>query len=138
MFKKILVANRGEIAVRIIRACRDMGIETVALYSRNDRDSLHVRLADECKPVLSELRYADMDEVLAIALETGADAIHPGYGFLAEQPAFARACADNGIAFIGPSPEVIEQLQNKINSMETREPGRVHGAAPFRNDHRRR
>ncbi len=119
MFKKILVANRGEIAVRIVRACRDMGIETVALYSRNDRESLHVRLADECKPVFSELRYADMDEVLAIAKEMGADAIHPGYGFLAEQPAFARACAENGIAFIGPPPEVIEQLQNKINSMET-------------------
>ncbi len=119
MFKKILVANRGEIAVRIVRACRDMGIETVALYSRNDRESLHVRLADECKPVLSDLRYADMDEVLAIAVETGADAIHPGYGFLAEQPAFARACVENGIAFIGPPPEVIEKLQNKINSMET-------------------
>jgi len=119
MFKKILVANRGEIAVRIVRACRDMGIETVALYSRNDRESLHVRLADECKPVFSERRYADMDEVLAIAKETGADAIHPGYGFLAEQPAFARACVENGIAFIGPPPEVIEQLQNKIKSMET-------------------
>lgn len=118
MFKKILVANRGEIAVRIIRACRDMGIATVALYSRNDRESLHVRLADECKPVLSELRYADVDEVLAIAKATDADAIHPGYGFLAEQPAFARACADNNIAFIGPPPEVIEQLQNKIGSME--------------------
>lgn len=119
MFKKILVANRGEIAVRIIRACRDMGIETVALYSRNDRDSLHVRLADECMPVLSQQRYADQDEVLAIAEATGADAIHPGYGFLAEQPDFVRACVEKGIAFIGPPPEVIEQLQNKIDTMET-------------------
>ena len=119
MFKRILVANRGEIAVRIIRACRDMGIDTVALYSHNDRESLHVRLADECMPVLSQARYADQDEVLAIAEKTDVDAIHPGYGFLAEQPDFARRCEEKGIAFIGPPPSVIEQLQSKIDTMET-------------------
>ncbi len=119
MFKKVLVANRGEIAVRIIRACRDMGIETVALYSGNDRNSLHVRIADECMAVKSELRYGDAEEVLEIARRTGADAIHPGYGFLAEEPEFARACAEAGITFIGPKPEVLEALRNKIQAMET-------------------
>ncbi|MCB0158001.1 MAG: ATP-grasp domain-containing protein [Caldilineaceae bacterium] len=118
MFKKILVANRGEIAVRVIRACRDMGIDTVALYAPSERDSLHVRLADECAPVVSEQRYGDMDEVLEIAARTGADAVHPGYGFLAENPQFARRCADAGITFIGPPADVIETLQNKINCME--------------------
>lgn len=118
MFKKILVANRGEIAVRIVRACRDMGIATVAIYSSTERDSLHVRLADEAYPVLSEERYGSADEILAIARKTGADAIHPGYGFLAEQPDFVRRCADNGIVFIGPPPEAIEQFQNKISTME--------------------
>lgn len=118
MFKKILVANRGEIAVRVMRACRDMGIETVALYAPSERDSLHVRLADECAPVVSDLRYGDMDEVLEIAARTGADAIHPGYGFLAESPEFARRCAATGITFIGPPADVIEALQNKIGTME--------------------
>ena len=119
MFKKILIANRGEIAVRIIRACRDMGIETVAIFSQSERDSLHVRLADECAQVHSEERYGDRDEVLAIAQRTGADAIHPGYGFLAEDAEFARLCADAGIVFIGPGPDVITALKNKIYSMET-------------------
>ena len=91
MFKKILIANRGEIAVRVIRTCRDMGIATVALVSQNDRNALHVRLADECYPITSEKRFGDGDEVLAIAKACGADAIHPCYGFLAEQPEFAEA-----------------------------------------------
>ena len=90
MFKKILIANRGEIAVRIIRTCRDLGIATVALYSATDRDSLHVRLAEECVPITSELRYGDKTEVLELARQTGADAIHPGYGFLAEEADFAQ------------------------------------------------
>jgi acetyl/propionyl-CoA carboxylase alpha subunit len=118
MFKKILIANRGEIAVRIIRTCRDMGIQTVALYGSSDRDSLHVRLADECMPVTSELRYGDKDEVLALARQTGADAIHPGYGFLAEEADFAQMCADAGVAFIGPPPQVIARLRNKIDTLE--------------------
>ncbi len=118
MFKKVLIANRGEIAVRIIRTCRDMGIRTVALYGNSDRDSLHVRLADECMPVTSELRYGDKDEVLALAKQTGADAIHPGYGFLAEEADFAQMCADAGVAFIGPPPQVTARLRNKIDAQE--------------------
>lgn len=118
MFKKILIANRGEIAVRIVRTCRDMGIATVAIYSEADRDSLHVRLADECFPITSELRYSDKSEVLAVALACGADAIHPGYGFLAEEADFAQSCADVGITFIGPPPEVIARVRNKIESMQ--------------------
>lgn len=119
MFKKILVANRGEIAVRVIRACRDMGIGTIAVYTESDRDSLHVRLADECLPLHSELRYGDIKEILELALAYGADAIHPGYGFLAERPEFAQACADVGVTFIGPPADVIAALQVKINSMDT-------------------
>ena len=88
MFKKILIANRGEIATRILRTCREMGIPPVALYTAADRDSLHVRLADEVKQLHSPNRYGDADEVLAIAKATGAEAIHPGYGFLAEEAGF--------------------------------------------------
>lgn len=117
MFKKILIANRGEIAVRIIRTCRDLGISTVALYSETDRDSLHVRLADECYPLTSELRYGDKHEVLERAQLCGADAIHPGYGFLAEEADFAQACEDAGIVFIGPPPEVIARVRNKIDAL---------------------
>ncbi|MGL4651682.1 MAG: acetyl-CoA carboxylase biotin carboxylase subunit, partial [Caldilineaceae bacterium] len=118
MFKKILIANRGEIAVRIIRTCRDMGIATVALYSDSDRDSLHVRLADECYPITSDLRYGDKSEVLELAQQCGADAVHPGYGFLAEEADFAQACADSGITFIGPPPEVIARVRNKIDALQ--------------------
>jgi acetyl/propionyl-CoA carboxylase alpha subunit len=117
MFQKVLIANRGEIAVRIIRTCRDLGILTVAIFSESDRDSLHVRLADECYPVTSELRYGDKHEVLEIAQLSGADAIHPGYGFLAEEEDFAQMCADVGITFIGPSVEVISRVRNKIETM---------------------
>ena len=96
MFKKLLIANRGEIAVRIIRTCREMGIATVALYTVADRDSLHVRLADEAMQLHSPLRYGDAEEVLAIAKQLGVDAIHPGYGFLAEEADFAERCATGG------------------------------------------
>src|SRR5512139_2455397 len=100
MFKKILIANRGEIAVRIIRTCRDMGISTVALYEAADRGSLHVRLADECVLLESAQGYLDAAAILQIALATGAEAIHPGYGFLAENMEFIAACQQAGIVFI--------------------------------------
>lgn len=118
MFKKILVANRGEIAVRIIRACRDMGIWTVALYDASDRGSLHVRLADECVELHSRLSYLDGEQILEFARETKCEAIHPGYCFLAEQPEFIRACEESGIVFIGPPSQVAETVRNKIGMQE--------------------
>jgi len=119
MFKKILIANRGEIATRIIRTCREMGIWSVALYTPTDRDSLHVRLADEAYMLHSSNRYGDADEVLAIAKAVGAEAIHPGYGFLAEEADFAERCAAEGVVFIGPPPAVIRAVRNKMEAMET-------------------
>jgi acetyl-CoA carboxylase, biotin carboxylase subunit len=116
MFKKILIANRGEIAVRILRACRELGISCVAVYSDADRASLHVRMADEaCRigPAPSRESYLSIEKIIGAARESGCDAIHPGYGFLAENPALARACAAAGIAFIGPPAEAIERLGSK-------------------------
>ena len=106
MFRKVLIANRGEIAVRIIRACRDLGISPVAIYSEADRGALHVRMADEAylvgAPPSSE-SYLVIENILNAARRSGADAIHPGYGFLSENPRFAQACAEAGIPMIGPS-----------------------------------
>jgi acetyl/propionyl-CoA carboxylase alpha subunit len=119
MFKKLLVANRGEIAVRIVRACRDMGIGVVALYDRTDRNSLHVRLADEAVELRPGHTYLDGQQILQIALQVGAEAIHPGYGFLSEQASFIRACEEAGITFIGPPSEVVAVLRQKINMLET-------------------
>ena len=116
MFKKILVANRGEIAVRIVRACRELGIASVAIYSDADRASLHVRMADEAYrvgPAPSRESYLVIENVLTAAKRSNCDAIHPGYGFLAENAAFARTCAEAEIAFIGPSPEAMEKLGSK-------------------------
>ena len=113
MFRKILIANRGEIAVRIIRTCREMEIPTVAVYSDVDRTALHVRMADEAVrigPAAAAESYLDMDRVLDAAGSVGADAIHPGYGFLSENETFARACASAGVKFIGPSPESMELM----------------------------
>jgi acetyl-CoA carboxylase biotin carboxylase subunit len=119
MFRKVLIANRGEIAVRIIRTCREMGISTVAIYSEADRASLHVRFADEAYlvgPPPSSESYLVMDRILDVARRCGVEAIHPGYGFLAENPAFARACADSGIQMVGPSAESIEIMGDKTGA----------------------
>lgn len=124
MFEKILIANRGEIAVRIIRACKELGIETVAVYSEADKDALHVKLADEAYcigPHLSSKSYLNMVNLLSIALKTGAEAVHPGYGFLAENADFAELCAENQIVFIGPSPEAINKMGAKAVARETME-----------------
>jgi acetyl-CoA carboxylase, biotin carboxylase subunit len=116
MFKKILIANRGEIAVRVIRACHEMGIRAVAVFSEADRASLHVRLADEAYaigPAPSRESYLRIDKLMDVARQAGCDALHPGYGFLAENPALPRACATAGITFIGPSAEAMEKLGSK-------------------------
>lgn len=114
--KKILISARGEIAMRIIRTCREMNIGTVALYSRADRGAKHVKFADEAFEIGSQLSYLDVDGIIGIAKRTGADAIHPGYGFLAENATFAKKCRENDIAFIGPSTETIALMGSKIES----------------------
>ncbi|MCI0417742.1 MAG: ATP-grasp domain-containing protein, partial [Acidobacteria bacterium] len=122
MFKKILIANRGEIAVRVIRAAKEMGIATVAVYSECDRAALHVRLADEAHllgPSPSAESYLNIDRVIEAALSSRAEAIHPGYGFLSENPEFARRCAKAGVAFIGPAAAAMEQVGGKIVARET-------------------
>ena len=122
MFNKVLIANRGEIAVRVIRACRAMGIKTVAVYSTADRQSLHTYLADEAVcigPAQARDSYLNIPAIITAAKGCGADAIHPGYGFLSENSTFAKMCRDNGIAFIGPSPEVIDRMGNKSQARRT-------------------
>jgi acetyl-CoA carboxylase biotin carboxylase subunit len=122
MFKKILIANRGEIALRVIRTCREMGIKTVAVYSTADKDSLHVKFADEAvcigKPQSVD-SYLNIPHIMAAAEITNADAIHPGYGFLAENARFSQICADHGIKFIGPTPEMINKMGDKITAKDT-------------------
>ena len=116
MFKRVLVANRGEIAVRVIRALRALSISSVAVYSKEDRDALHTRLADERVCIgegAARNSYLNMDTILTVAKNTGCDAIHPGYGFLSENAHFAKKCEENGITFIGPTAEVIEEMGNK-------------------------
>jgi acetyl-CoA carboxylase biotin carboxylase subunit len=122
LFSKVLVANRGEIAVRIIRACKEMGISTVAIYSEADEDALHVRLADEAVcvgPPSSARSYLNVPNIISAALLTGAEAIHPGYGYLAERARFAEICEDHGIEFIGPRPGTIDRMGDKAAARST-------------------
>ena len=121
MFKRLLIANRGEIAIRVIHACRELGISPVAVYSDVDRDALHVQMADEAVhlgPPPARESYLAIDKVIAAAKSTGAEAIHPGYGFLSENPTFARACAGAGIVFVGPSPETLELSGDKVRAKQ--------------------
>lgn len=122
MFKKILIANRGEIALRVIRTCREMGIKTIAVYSTADKDSLHVKFADEAvcigKPASAD-SYLNIPHIMAAAEITNADGIHPGYGFLAENARFAEICGEHGIKFIGPTPYMINAMGDKITAKET-------------------
>ncbi len=122
MFKKVLVANRGEIAIRILRACEERGLRTVTVYSEPDRTALHVRYAEEAYcigPAPASQSYLRMDRIIQVAKDAGADAIHPGYGFLAENATFAQACRDAGITFIGPSPEAIRAMGDKVQARRT-------------------
>lgn len=121
-FNKILIANRGEISVRIIRACRELGISTVAIYSESDKDSLHVKLADESYCIGKSLpkdTYLNINNIINVAIHSKADAIHPGYGFLSESTAFAKACEEFNICFIGPNNIIIDKLGDKSNAKET-------------------
>src|SRR5690242_10917046 len=122
MFKRVLIANRGEIAVRIIRACYELGVETIAVYSDADRNALHVRRAHEAYhigPAPSRDSYLRIDRIIDVAIKSGAEAIHPGYGFLAEKAQFARACSEAGITFIGPKPEAIDLMGDKVTARRT-------------------
>src|SRR5699024_6544321 len=130
---KILIANRGEIAVRIIRTCKEIGVKTVAVYSVADENSLHVKIADEAYcigPAASNLSYLKKDNLIQIALATKADAIHPGYGFLAEDAEFAQKCEDAGVLFIGPKAEHINLMGDKIAARDTA----VKAGVPIRSE----
>nr|MDQ3395106.1 acetyl-CoA carboxylase biotin carboxylase subunit [Bacteroidota bacterium] len=122
MFKKILIANRGEIALRVIRTCKEMGIQTVAVYSTADKESLHVRFADEAVclgPAPSKNSYLNIPSLIAAAEITNADAIHPGYGFLSENAEFSRVCEEYNIKFIGASPDMINRMGDKATAKKT-------------------
>src|SRR4051812_39640564 len=119
MFGKLLIANRGEIAVRVIQACQEMSVRTVAVYSEADAGALHVRLADEAVPIgpaPAAQSYLNVEAIVAAALATRAEAVHPGYGFLSENADFSQACVDAGITFIGPSPEAMRVMGSKIEA----------------------
>ena len=119
MFKKVLIANRGEIAIRVMRACRELGISTVAVCSEADKNALFAKYADEAYfigPAPSSQSYLNIDAIIEVAKKTGTDAIHPGYGFLSENPVFAKRCEDEGIIFIGPPSHVIAEMGSKIRA----------------------
>ena len=124
MFKKVLIANRGEIAIRVIRACKELGIETVAIYSEGDRHSLHVRFADEAiciGPAAAGRSYLNIPAIISAAEISGAEAIHPGYGFMAENADFSEICAANNIVFIGASPQNIRLMGDKSEAKKNHE-----------------
>src|SRR6478609_8194591 len=124
MFTKVLIANRGEIAVRVIRACREMGISSVAVFSDVDRASMHVRKADEAYPIgpaAASESYLNISKILGVAKLSGADAIHPGYGFLSENAKFAEACAQAGVKFIGPTAASMEMMGSKTRARQAME-----------------
>ena len=128
MFSKILIANRGEIACRVIKTARRMGIKTVAVYSDADRDALHVEMADEAVHIgaaPAAESYLQIDKIIAACKQTGAEAVHPGYGFLSEREAFAQALKENGIVFIGPNPAAIAAMGDKIESKKAAAAARV-------------
>src|SRR6266699_412251 len=119
MFSRVLVANRGEIAVRVIRALHELGCEAVAVYSTADEDALHVRMADQAVrvgPPPAAESYLRIPSIVAAAVTTGCEAVHPGYGFLAENPAFVEACADNDLVFVGPSAETMARMGDKVQA----------------------
>ena len=124
MYNKILIANRGEIALRVIRACNELGIKTVAVYSTADELSLHVKFADEAVcigPPPSSESYLNIPRIIAAAEITDADAIHPGYGFLSESAQFSKICSDNNFIFLGPKPDIIDSMGNKAKAKQTME-----------------